>query len=113
MTVNPDEYVLCRGIPVKKTHIDFIEQTYEMKLVPDSQPKLQEELDTALALFRRQNGQNPKDQMIWTDEAVYCYAEIPVPAGIYLPGLPTVETVNISKPIWFTKPRNMIRGRSN
>lgn len=112
--INPDEYTLCRGIPVKKTHIAFIEQTTGFHLVPDSDPKQQEELDLALARFRKQNqGRSPKGEMIWTDEAFYHYTEIPVPVGIYIPGMPTIETHEISKPIWFRKARNMIRGRTN
>lgn len=108
--VNPDEYIICRGIPVPKLFIDQKQQEFGARLIPDTAPDLQEALDQQLRRFRTQAvllGKNihPKDYMfegaVEGHKGYFFYSEIPIPAGIYMAGLPSFITNAIHKPIWF------------
>lgn len=108
--VNPDEYTACRGIPVENWFIKAKETEFAAKLVPDSDPGLQETLDYMLKKFRLEaislgKSLHPKNYMFTGTEGFFFYSEIPIPAGIYLNGLPSFMTNYIHKPMWFYRPR--------
>lgn len=116
--INPDEYTICRGIPVPREYITQKEYEYEAKLVPDSKPGLQEDLDRNLREFRAQakalgKSPNPKGNRFESGTSWYFFAEIPVPTqlfGVNIVGFDFVETTNIHKPIWFERPKVYTRG---
>lgn len=110
--VHPDEYALVRGIPAQRGWIEKVEERLEAKLIPDEELVLLKELDKNLRAFRLQatldrKSPHPKDRRFASKTDFYYYEEIPVPVGIYLPGMPTIETHNVTTPAWFRAHRNL------
>lgn len=110
--VHPDEYQLVRGVPAQRGWIKKVEERLGAKLIPDEELVLLKSLDKNLRAFRLQatlNRRNlhPKDRQFTSKTDFYYYEEIPIPVGIYLPGMPTVETHNLPTPAWFRVRRNL------
>ncbi len=110
--VSPDEYKLVRGVPAQKGWIANVERRLEAKLIPDYELALLKELDKNLRSFRLQamlnhKGPDPKDRRFASKTDFYFYEEIPIPVGIYLSGMPTVQTHNVPTPAWFRVRRNL------
>lgn len=107
--VNPDEYMVVRGIPIRKDYIQQREQEFGAKLVADSAPDVQEFLDQSLFKLRMAaiaKGKSIKvvGNMIKSKTHFYFFIENIIPMGIYWPGFPTVK-VATHKPIWFVRAR--------
>ncbi len=114
--VSPDEYVVCRGVPVPKEYISEKEEEYDAKMIED--PNTQETLDENLARFRIQATSNrkefnPKGNMFQSKEGYYFFADYVFPLGLYFPGLPMLNPKNHPRPIWFFKPKSTSFGGSS
>lgn len=110
--VSPDEYTLVRGVPVQTAWIKNVEQRLEAKLILNSELPLLKNLDRELGNFRFQarikgKSYHPVDRRFTTPTNFYYYEELPIPVGIYLPGLPTIQTHDIPTPAWFRARRNL------
>lgn len=110
--VHPDEYKLVRGVPAQRGWIKKVEERLGGKLIPDEELVLLKSLDKNLRAFRLQatlnrRGPHPKDRRFTSKTDFYFYEEIPIPVGIYLPGMPTVQTHNLPTPAWFRVRRNL------
>jgi hypothetical protein len=108
--VSPDEYIVVRGVPVRKDYIDYKQQEYGATLIPDKEALLLSYLDQTLREFRlraisNKAPPNPKSNLFTAKEAFFFFAEIPVPLGIYIPKMPTVMSNRLPKPAWFIRPR--------
>ncbi len=111
--VHPDEYELVRGVPAQKEWIKNVEERLGAKLIPDAELDLLKKLDKNLRAFRLQatllpnKSQHPKDRRFTSKTNYYYYEEIPIPVGIYLTGMPTIQTHNLPTPAWFRVHRNL------
>jgi len=114
--INPDEYVSCRNIPVRKTLIAEYKQKHG-ELVTN--PVTLQRLDLALQEFRKRNG---KDPVFIADDAGtrFFFEHVPVPISLYFGGFlknsPTTTgdglqldggevQIPSAKPIWFAVPK--------
>lgn len=110
--LNPDDWMVCRGMPVPIARIREIEAVFNCEVVPDTQPQLQADLDQQLALYRFRNGwlSNFPDRMVITKTDIFFYAEHTIPMiALGLAGGPVIPTQQNPKPIWFRKRRNLNR----
>ena len=121
-TVNPDDYILCRNIPVRKALIEEYKQKHG-QLVEDTRTLLK--LDAGLAEFRKRNNGKSPTVTEGDDGYYYLFEHVIVPVSLYLRGgnfrhknheLPLLDgelQVPGDKPIWFRVPKKFVIGRAN
>ncbi len=111
MTLNHDEFVICRNIPVPKKLIRDLQQGFGAVMIDDSHPKLLTALDRELQLFVLQFNRDMKDgeALSLSSEPLYWFkcVPLPVPVGAFIPGIQgTVQYKK--KPIWFKIPKKFV-----
>lgn len=102
--INPDEWVVVRNIPVRRSLIDMYKQKYGGVLVVDKNDIMK--LDASLAHFRHHKGRDPE---VIHDQSKnhYMFEEVTVPLHAFFSKLFSEDDkgsevkVPSTKPIWF------------
>jgi len=122
MTVDPDNYILCRNIPVRKALIEEYRQKHG-QLVEDTRDLLK--LDAALAEFRKRNNDKDPSNIEGDDGYYYLFEHVIMPLSLYF-GMNNIKhrehELNLAsgevqvpgpKPIWFRVPKKFVLGGLN
>jgi hypothetical protein len=98
--INPDEYTLVRGVPVRKSLINYYEQETGGKLVQDTEPALLMDLDSICRMVWERNGFRHTPQrtvQVHTDR--YIHRDLPLSAEFT--GLGVDINATGYKKMWF------------